>query len=314
MLRLPIMLALVGFACATSDRRPADPPAEASTPAAEAVADSLADAADALDEGAPPDSTTMRAFSALMERAAAERWHMRPYGELVQAVGEAFLGTPYRDGLLDQGDTETLVASLAAFDCVLFVENTLALAQGIAAEDYSFDGYLRRLEALRYRGGQMDGYCSRLHYFTDWIFDNDRRALVRDITREAGGEPFDKRLDFMSTHRSAYRRLVDDATFQCIVEMEGAVQERPLFYIPEARIADAYPELEAGDVIATATSIGGLDVTHTGFVYRYPDGRTGFLHASATGEVKISPDLQGYVEEHRNQVGVIVARPVDPRG
>jgi len=65
-------------------------------------------------------------------------------------------------------------------------------------------------------------------------------------------------------------------------------------------------------VIAMATGIEGLDVTHTGFVYRTPEGGTGFIHASLTGEVKVSDDLAGYVEDNAQQIGIIVARPVPP--
>ena len=81
----------------------------------------------------------------------------------------------------------------------------------------------------------------------------------------------------------------------------------------QERIADAYAALQTGDVLATTTSIDGLDVTHTGFVVKLEGGATGFLHASSTGAVKVAPDLAAYVEGNRVQTGLLVARPVDPR-
>jgi hypothetical protein len=159
----------------------------------------------------------------------------------------------------------------------------------------------------------MRGYCSRLHYFTDWIRDNERRGVVEDVTDDVGGERYAKTVDFMSTHRSSYPRLSSDDTYQCIVAMEADLRDHDLYYVPQDEIAAAYDELRPGDIIATATNIDGLDVTHTGFVYRTAAGGTAFLNASLSGEVLIAPDLARYVQGVRAQTGVIVARPVDPR-
>jgi hypothetical protein len=259
------------------------------------------------------DSTRM-AFARIMafarDSALAEE---EDFGMIIQAVGRQLRGAPYVAGMLDASEDETLIADLTAFDCVLYVENVLALARGIAIGDTTFAGYLRQVESLRYRAGEMSGYCSRLHYFTEWIHDNEQRGVVRDVTAEIGGVRYEKEIDFMSTHRESYPRMASDETYACIVEMEGGLRGLDLFYIPKAEIAEHYHSLRPGDIIATATHIDGLDVTHTGFVYRTEGGRTAFLNASLSGEVLIAPDLASYVQGVRAQTGIIVARPVDPR-
>jgi hypothetical protein len=117
----------------------------------------------------------------------------------------------------------------------------------------------------------------------------------------------------MSEHRDAYPHLATDSTYACIQETEADLANVELYYIPQSRISEAYAMLQPGDIIATATDIGGLDVTHTGFVHKTPD-HTGFMHASLSSEqVKISDDLQSYVRGIRSQIGVVVARPLDPR-
>lgn len=260
------------------------------------------------------DSTTAVAYREIMDAADAAGVAARPYGEIVQWTAEQLLGRPYVAGMLDAPAEETLVLDLTRFDCVLLIENVLAIARQIALGERGYDGYAAGVQALRYRDGEMDGYCSRLHYFTDWIRDNARRGAMTDVTREIGGEVFEKRLDFMSTHRESYPRLASDAVYACVVGTERALAAGgPAYHIPQARIASAYGGMQPGDIVATTTSIGGLDVTHTGFVHR--DGRrTGFLHASsASNAVKISPDLQAYVEGIRSQVGVVIVRPTDPR-
>ena len=305
---LPLLVptALLGLfvACASEPRSPAADPGDSAIVAG----------VPALGEtDATMDSTRM-AFDRIMafarDSALAEE---RDFGMIVQAVGRQLIGAPYVAGMLDASEEETMIADLTAFDCVLYVENVLALAQGIATGDTTFADYVRNVEALRYRGGEMGSYCSRLHYFTEWIHDNERRGVVVDVTEDAGGVPYDKTVNFMSTHRGSYPRLVSDETYACIVDMEQDLRDHDLYYIPKADIARHYDSLEPGDVIATATNIDGLDVTHTGFVYRTADGGTAFLNASLSGEVLIAPDLARYVQGVRAQSGIIVARPVDPR-
>lgn len=259
-----------------------------------------------------PDSVTLRLFEETMTYARENELRERPIGEIMTALGERFMSSPYAAGMLDEPDEEKLICRLDAFDCVTFVEGTLAMARAVKQGSYDYETYAALIRDQRYRGGEMNGYCSRLHYFTDWIGDNERRRNVRDITEEIGGESFDKRLSFMSEHRDSYPRFAsNDSLYQCIRKAEADLREMELFYIPQERIASVYDKLKAGDIIATATHIDGLDVTHTGLVYDQADGTKGLLHASTTGGVKVSPDIQSYVQGVEVTIGIIVARPLE---
>src|SRR5690606_30879157 len=131
-----------------------------------------------------------------------------------------------------------------------------ALARGIRQGDYTYETYARHMLDQRYRGGEMDGYCSRLHYFTEWIADNEARGNVRDITEEIGGVPYEKAINFMSSNRQSYPRFAaNDSLYQCVLEMEQGMQALDLHYIPQDRIRRVYDQLQAGDIIATATNI-----------------------------------------------------------
>jgi len=258
-----------------------------------------------------PDSVTARLYDEVMTYARSENLHELPIGEIMQALGLRFTSMPYMAGLLDAPAEETLVCRLDGFDCVTFVESALALARGVRAEDYSYETFSRNMLDQRYRGGAMEGYCSRLHYFSEWIADNEERGTVRNITLDLGGTPLDKHLTFMSEHRESYPRFVEnDSLYQCIREMEAMLADMKLYYVPQDHIDIVYQSLQAGDIIAIATSIEGLDVSHTGLVYKDAGGKTGLLHASTTGGVKVSPDLQAYVQNNRSQIGIVVARPL----
>lgn len=327
MLRLLLVLSLTAFGSACNNRQseaeaaervssvaeaealPATPPVSNARPVvAAAAANAPSDTIDAAER------ETRATFQQILDDAEAQDVAARSYGEIVQWVGEQLLGRPYVAGMLDAPADEMLIVDLTAFDCVLYIENVLSLSRAIATGEASYETYADGVRDLRYRDGDLDGYCSRLHYFSDWIRDNERRGTLRNITEEVGGEPFEKRLTFMSEHRDAYPKLASDSTYACIVDMEAGLADAELFYIPQDRISGAYASLRPGDIIATATRIGGLDVTHTGFVHKTA-AHTGFMHASlASDRVKISDDLEDYVQGISSQVGVVVVRPADPRG
>lgn len=264
---------------------------------------------------APPDSATQARFDTVMTNAQSDSLHQRPLGRIMQALGQQFMGAPYLEYTLDTTPNERLVTRLDGFDCVTFVEAMLAMSRGIAQEDYSFDGYAQRLQAQRYRGNAETSYCARLHYFSEWIADNDRRGVVRDVTADLGGERIDRALTFMSEHRDAYDRLVEnDSLYACIQDMEADLraQNHAWHIIPEDEIDAVADQIEAGDVIGLATDIEGLDIAHTGLAFRDDSGQLGLLHASLSGEVVVSPDLQQYVQQIGHQIGIVVARPVAP--
>ncbi|MDJ0517745.1 MAG: DUF1460 domain-containing protein [Trichodesmium sp. MO_231.B1] len=253
-------------------------------------------------------------FKPVMEYAIKQNLAEGSMAEIMQAIADYFIGTPYKAGLLDKSNQESLVITLDGFDCVLFVETVLAMARGIAMEDYSYLTFINHIRNQRYWKGQMDGYCSRLHYFSEWITDNQRRGNVRDVGVELGGERVNKQLFFMSKNRFKYPQIArNDANYQCIVSMEDSISKLKINYIPYYKINSVYSQLKPGDIIAVATEINGLDVTHTGLVYRNSDGNIGLIHASPAGKVTVAYDLERYIWNVESAIGILVARPVDPR-
>ena len=122
-----------------------------------------------------------------MQYAIAQKLHQKTMPEIMQAIATQFLGAPYQAGLLDIPPKEKLVLALDKFDCVLFVEAVVAIARGVAVQDYEFQTFAARIGEQRYRDGQLDGYCSRLHYFSEWISANQERGKVKQITQDLDG-------------------------------------------------------------------------------------------------------------------------------
>ena len=259
-------------------------------------------------------STNQREFQRLIDAFSDRPSSTLPSNQVLQAVATKFLGATYREGLLEQGKTENLFVSLTEFDCVLFVETVLAFSRNLISANPNYENFVQKVEEVRYVNGKLDGYCSRLHYFSEWIRDNQRRNIVRDLTAELGGVNLDKTLNFMSINWKKYPRLQNnEANHQCILAMERKMaiemKAEPLRYIPTKKINSIYPLLKAGDIIAVTTNLKGLDATHTGLVYLTTKG-VGFIHASPSGQVTVSKDLQRYIEGVDQAIGIMVARPV----
>jgi hypothetical protein len=243
-----------------------------------------------------------------------------PLGRSAVRVGELAGGSPYVAQTLeayivgggDPSGTEPLTLSLTRFDCVTLVEACLAVARTAAAGDRpSWERFGREVERMRYRGGQRRGYASRLHYFSEWITDGERRGLVRDLGRELGGTEDTRPLRFMSSHRASYPALAHDDVYGEIARLEQTLDAHPRWVVPKERIPEVADRIESGDVLAFATSIPGLDVTHSALAYRDVKGVLRVLHAPLSGGVVevTAATLPEYVGAIRRSTGILVARP-----
>ena len=272
----------------------------------------------AMSEGTAEDWEIVRSTLA---RAWEEGLHTLPLGETMARIGVTFVGSAYVPRTLEVEGPERLVINLRELDCVTFVENVLALGRFVHLHDPSAlddeeqlrDEYRRLLTEIRYRGGRLEGYPSRLHYFSEWIADNEARGLVRDISRELGGTMDDTPIDFMSTHPDAYRQLSEPGVVGEIERAEARLSARPRYFIGEEHIEDAAGGIADGDIIAATSTVDGLDIAHTGLAL-VRDGSVFLLHAPLVGsEVQISEvPLSERVQRIGGQDGIMVARPRDP--
>ena len=233
------------------------------------------------------------------------------FGRTLTAIGKTFLKTPYVAKTLEIGDTETLVVNLQGLDCTTYVENVLAFGTLLKQGKLNFDNFVETLETIRYKDGELSGYASRLHYFSEWIANNEEKGLLKDITSEIGGEEIKKDINFMSTHRDLYPFLSDDTNFEKIKASENYLNNQSICILPQDQIAANEHLIKSGDIIALTTSINGLDITHTGFATREKDGRIHLLHASTGSmEVEVSKKpLAEYLKGIKKNTGIMVARP-----
>lgn len=238
--------------------------------------------------------------------------HKVPAGSLMVKVGTYFQGTPYVAHTLETEGSEKLVVNLREMDCTTFVENCLALTRTLKSKAPGFDRFCAELQKIRYRDGRLNGYESRLHYFSDWIFNNDQKKIVKDVSREIAHTLMPNRVDFMSTHPESYLQLKDDtAMVRKIMQQEAEISLRAAFYIPKNKLRGLEELLRDGDIAGITTNITGLDISHVGILVNKA-GRIHLLHASsALGKVVLSEEtLEEYLMKSKSSTGIMVARPL----
>ena len=174
---------------------------------------------------------------------------------------------------------------------------------------------MNALVEIRYRGGVIDGYTSRLHYFTDWIIDNTRKGLVTE--QQEPNPPFTAtqtiNVGYMSNHPQAYKALKEQpALVPLIKTQEYSLKGRQYRYIPkqEVRNTDVLRRVvHDGDIIAITCSKAGLDIAHLGFAVWHKDGLH-LLNASQLHKkvVEEPMTLEAYLQKHPSHTGLRIIR------
>jgi hypothetical protein len=239
----------------------------------------------------------------------------KPIGDAIVEIGKSFIGTDYLAHGLEKDGDEQLVINLTGLDCTTFLENALVLARCIKKEETSFEDYKDELQFIRYRDGIIEEYPSRLHYFSDWIYDNQRKGIVEDVTKEIGGEKIKFNINFMSTHPDSYKHLKENPDFIPIIKkQEKEISCREYYFIPKEKLKSKEEQIHNGDLIAITTTVEGLDIGHIGIAVKMEDGRVHLLHAPTVNtKVHITNEpLSDYLMKYKRHSGVIVLRALEP--
>lgn len=239
----------------------------------------------------------------------------KPINEVLVEIGKSFIGTDYLAHSLEKDGDEQLVINLFGLDCTTFVENVLALSRCVKEKQTSFEDYSEELQFIRYRDGIINGYPSRLHYFSDWIYNNVSKDIVEDITEQIGGTAIQFKLNFMSTHPESYKQLNENPDLIPQIKIqEEEISSRIYYYIPKDEVELKEKFINEGDIIAITTTVEGLDIGHLGIAVKLDDERIHLLHAPTVNtKVHITKEpLSDYLMKYKRHSGVIVLKPLEP--
>ncbi|MEI6610793.1 MAG: N-acetylmuramoyl-L-alanine amidase-like domain-containing protein, partial [Deltaproteobacteria bacterium] len=201
-------------------------------------------------------------------------------GNLIVEIGSFFLGAAYREATLEAQGKEKLIAILSGFDCTTFVETVLALAGCAIRGKITSAGFRKALKLIRYRQGIITGYSSRLHYFTDWLRDCEKKKILKDISRQLDARAQRKKINYMTTHRASYPALQNDREFQKMLLVEKNLSRKVFSVIGKDKVMRQKAQIQNGDIIGFPTNQEGLDVAHVGFAI-WQGKNLHLLHASS---------------------------------
>jgi len=218
-----------------------------------------------------------------VEQLLSKTKHDRCAGSRIDVLSRHLLGHPYKPNpLIGSADiAEVFTASLDGFDCVTYIETTLALARASNVDD--FTEWLRK---IRYERGRVQ-WQRRNHYMTLWIRNNVRKGIIRSVSMPA--------VPILSRER-------------VLNVVHGlAAQRTRVKCVPKPAMSRLEPHLQSGDLIFFASTRKNLDVFHAGIIAR--DGTRVFMrHASRSRGFVVEQELRAFLKAHR-MTGVIVMRP-----
>jgi len=257
-------------------------------------------------------------FQSLVSRGVAENWAALPIGQRVATVGRALVGTPYMNFTLElDSRIETPCVNMKGMDCWTFFEIALGTARALQqCPNPQPRDLLRMIELDRYRGGKCDGkFTSRLHHLEDWLQDNQRRGLVKDITSTLpGARKIYREMDYMGGAASRLFRQLRAAPSMVPVmaRIEQSLSARGIYYVPKSSVPAAEKFLRDGDIICIVTTWHGDYTSHVGLAVRDAKGTLRFLHASKNSRaVIVDSRLSDYLNRYSLHAGIMVARPND---
>lgn len=227
-----------------------------------------------------------------------------------------FLGVPYVAHTLELNDKEQLVVNTRELDCTTLVETVTALTLCAQQGKKTWNDYLTTLKTLRYRQGKLDGYTSRLHYFSDWIRDKQSMKIIKEI--QSPNPPFTAvqrvNVNYMSTHPTAYKALKAQPELVPVIrQQEQSLNTVKARYIPKSALRRSTKALRQavhdGDIIAITCNKKGLDIAHLGLAVWKKDGLH-LLNASMIHKKVVEEPMTfyQYLQKHPSHTGIRVLR------
>ena len=329
----PLLLALaVGAGSSFAGRLPdaSPPPPLQPAKAHPAVAPPVAAPRPAEDDGNDADDTSempMESFVAPAPLPGPEAWALdtwfatvggrnpgETFGALTVRAAQAALGRPYADPPSGAG-AEVVSLNVDAFECVSFVESSLAVARCVWLQTPTATCFSQEIATIRYRDGRIDGFASRLHYFEDWLGDNARRGHMTLMAKDLGGEIITRHTAYLTDHPAAFPALKDPETFRRISAMEHRLSTTPTPIVMREMIGAVEPRLLDGDIIAVTTRRSNILVRHAGLVQLGANHEVHMLHASSAHHrvTRTKETLAEYVNRRPEREGILVARPTAPK-
>ncbi len=201
----------------------------------------------------------------------------------MEVTSRSFLGQRYQSNpLIGSAETaEVFTIPLDRFDCVTYVETVVALAHACDADDFT-----DCVRQIRYKRGQIE-WKRRNHYMTDWIQNNLRSGIIREVPSPP----------------------VPTVCRERVLNVVPGLAPRParIQCVPKNKIRRLEPYLQSGDLIFFVSTRKNLDIFHAGIIVR-EGAKLLMRHASRSQGLVVEQELNEFLKGNR-MAGVIAVRP-----
>jgi hypothetical protein len=156
-----------------------------------------------------------------------------------------------------------------------------------------------------------------LHYTTDWFADNEAKNVVKNLAPELpGAAPFTQKVGIMTEKPQNYRQLAAHPDLvPKIKKFEDEINARSMQFIPMDKLSGVESMLKTGDIVGVCTTEPGIDIAHTGLVYRDSEGVPHFMDASSSrSKMKVtieSGPISSALNWSKKLTGAMFARPLE---
>ncbi|WP_040299036.1 DUF1460 domain-containing protein [Bartonella sp. DB5-6] len=199
------------------------------------------------------DPYTLNKLNTLLEKRSKVNDHERR--EMISALSEAFLGTPYQANMLHGTENipEKLIIDFRGLDCFTYLDYVEALRKSTSQTEF-----INNVIKTRYVDGNIN-FLNRKHFFTDWAYREYKQA--NDITAQ------------LSPHAVSTEKYLNKKADGGNYLPGLPVVKRNITYIPSNFInEEVISRLQTGDFIGIYSKLAGLDVSHVGFFIMTDNG------------------------------------------
>ncbi len=226
-----------------------------------------------------------------------------------------FENVPYGAGASNSVGIDKTLVCTSVLNCVTFIEMFWAICYTQyqlsqiklqLSQNQIFNLFLTNLNFIKYYDGLNCELHDRIHYFTDALHQLEKKGLLENIGAY-NGEPINKKIFYISGNKKQWSAIKNWTKIKVI---EESMSQRKRYYYPLERIDDYKLYAKTGDIIALATDVPGLDVSHCGYI-TYRNDSLLFSHASSVKKkVVIEEDLCNYLSKRTSITGIYVYRPL----
>ena len=233
----------------------------------------------------------------------------------VEGIMYNFIGKKYGAGAWGLKPGKTLI-NTHELNCVTFIETVWAILRtkhwlakhpkANSDEDLLLANFIQYLDDFRYYNGLNCVWEDRITYFTDQLYQMQDAGLMQDIAAK-NGFLFDKKINYVTSNKKKFRGFTD---WERIRLQEDKINAREKFYYPLHEYERYERVAKTGDIVALATNVPGLDVSHCGFISCDKEGLK-FSHASMLKKkVVFKEDFCDYLSNRTTITGFFVFRPL----